>query len=119
MKKAILGWTAAIVVAATGGCASHPDPIIDMKGVNEIAMQADWEECAGYSDQVIVAKGMSKGAAGGAVAGGAAGAISGDAGAGAGYGAVWGATRSAIEGDEEKQLVFKRCMRGRGYKVLN
>lgn len=119
MNKAIPGAMTALLVALTGGCASHPDPIIDMKGVSEVAMQADWEECEEYSDQVIVAKGMSKGAAGGAAAGGAAGAISGDAGAGAGYGAVWGATRSAIEGDEEKQRVFKRCMRGRGYKVLN
>ena len=72
-----------------------------------------------YSDNVIVARGAAKGAAGGAVAGAAAGAISGNADAGAGYGAVWGATRSTIEGDREKQMVFKRCMSGRGYRVLN
>ena len=101
------------------GCASHPDPIIDMKGVNETAMQIDWDECEGYSDQVIIMKGATKGAAGGAASGGAAGAISGDAGAGAGYGAIWGATRSSIEGDKEKQRVFKNCMRVRGYRVLN
>jgi len=101
------------------GCASHPDPIIDMKGVDPVAMQADWEDCEAYSDEVIVAEGTARGTAGGAVAGAAAGAISGDAGRGAGYGAVWGATRSAIHGDREKQMVFKRCMRGRGYRVLN
>lgn len=101
------------------GCASHPEPIIDMQGVDPVAMQADWEDCEAYSDEVVVARGTAKGAAGGAVAGAAAGAIGGDADRGAGYGAIWGATRSAIDGDREKQSVFKRCMRGRGYRVLN
>jgi len=112
-----------VVVLATFvvlcGCAAHPDPIIDMRGVNEITMQLDWDECEGYSEQVIVAKGSAKGAAGGAVAGAATGAISGNVGRGAGYGAVWGATRSTIRSDRDKQMVFKRCMRGRGYQVLN
>lgn len=112
-------WFVLAALILVAGCASHPDPIIDMQGVNEVAMQADWEECEGYSDQVVVAKGMARGGAGGAAAGAAAGAISGDAASGAGYGAIWGATRSAIEGDEEKQRVFKRCMTGRGYRVLN
>lgn len=116
LQNEVLAIVAAILVA---GCAAHPEPIIDMRGVNETAMKMDWEECAGYSDQVIVAKGTAKGAAGGAAAGAAAGAISGDAGAGAGYGAVWGATRSTIDADRDKQMVFKRCMRGRGYRVLN
>jgi hypothetical protein len=111
----------AVLAALTvmSGCAAHPDPIIDMKGVNEAAMQADWTECEGYSEQVIITRGSAKGAAGGAVAGAATGAISGDVGAGAGYGAIWGATRSTIDADRDKQMVFKRCMRGRGYRVLN
>ena len=108
-----------IAAAFAGGCASHPDPIIDTKGVDPVAMQVDWDECEAYADEVIVASGTARGAAGGAVAGAAAGAISGDAERGAGYGAVWGATRSAVHGDREKQMVFKRCMRGRGYRVLN
>ena len=108
-----------VAATATSGCASHPDPIIDTKGVDPVAMQVDWDECAAYSDEVIVAQGTAKGAAGGAVAGAAAGAISGDANRGAGYGAIWGATRSAVHGNREKQTVFKRCMRGRGYRVLN
>lgn len=108
-----------LAVAAGAGCASHPDPIIDMKGVDESTMRADWGECEAYSDQVVIAKGAAKGAAGGAVVGAAAGAISGDGESGAGYGAIWGATRSTLQGDREKQMVFKRCMRGRGYRVLN
>jgi outer membrane lipoprotein SlyB len=100
-------------------CASHPEPIIDMKGVDPVAMQSDWDDCESYADEVIVASGTAKGAAGGAAVGAAAGAISGDADRGAGYGAIWGATRSGLEGSREKQQVFKRCMRGRGYRVLN
>lgn len=111
----------AVVLSAMSlaGCASHPDPIIDMKGVDPVAMQDDWSDCEAYSEEVIIARGAAKGAAGGAVAGAAVGAISGDAGPGAGYGAVWGATRSTLEGSREQQDVFKRCMRGRGYRVLN
>lgn len=119
MKKTTGAAAGAMCAILAAGCASHPDPIIDTKGVNEETMAIDWEDCEAYSDQVIVAKGAAKGAAGGAVAGTAAGAIGGNAGAGAGYGAIWGATRSSIDGDREKQQVFKRCMRGRGYKVLN
>lgn len=119
MKHLIESAFAVIPCLLLCGCASHPDPIIDMKGVDPKAMQADWVECEAYSDEVIIGKGAARGAAGGAVAGAAAGAISGDAGSGAGYGAVYGATRSTLYGDREKQNVFKRCMRGRGYRVLN
>ena len=108
-----------VLCGLCAGCSSHPEPIIDIKGVDPVAMQADWDECAGYADQVVVARGAATGAAGGAVAGAAAGAISGDADKGAGYGAIWGATRSTLEGSREQQMVFKRCMRGRGYRVLN
>ena len=103
----------------TAGCASHPEPIVDMKGVNPQELEVDWAECEAYSDEVIIGKGAAKGAAGGAVVGAAAGAIGGNADQGAGYGAIWGATRSTISGDREKRQVFKRCLRGRGYRVLN
>ncbi len=119
MKKGTVAVATAFCAILVSGCASHPDPIIDMQGVDEAALGSDWSDCEGYSDQVIIARGATKGAAGGAVAGAAAGAISGDAGRGAGYGAVWGATRSTTDGAREKQMVFKRCLRGRGYRVLN
>ena len=111
--------TTLLALLAVSACSSHPDPIIDMQGVDPVLMQADWDECEAYTEEVIVAQGVAKGAAGGAAVGGVAGAISGDAGEGAGYGAIWGATRSGVDGAREKEMVFKRCMRGRGYRVLN
>lgn len=119
MNRRILSIVAMAATALIGGCASHPDPIIDMQGVDESTMRVDWAECEAYSDRIVIGKGAAKGAAAGGVVGAATGAISGDADRGAGYGAIWGATRSTLEGDREKQMVFKRCMRGRGYRVLN
>ncbi len=34
-------------------------------------------------------------------------------------GAFIGAPRSGLDADRDKQRVFKRCLRGRGYRVLN
>lgn len=119
MKHAPITIVALLAGLTLAGCSSHPDPIIDMSGVDPVLMEADWDECEAYSEEVIVARGTAKGAAGGAVVGAATGAISGDTAEGAGYGAIWGATRSGIDGVREKEMVFKRCMRGRGYRVLN
>lgn len=101
------------------GCAAHPEPIVDMKGVDPVRFEQDQAECAAYADQVDPAKGAAKGAVAGAAVGAATGAISGSADRGAGYGGIWGATRSGMRGNAEKQAVFKRCLRGRGYRVLN
>ena len=119
MNKKIAAGTGILCIILVGGCSSHPEPIIDMQGVDERALAADWVDCEEYSDEVIIAKGAARGAAGGAVAGAAAGAIGGNVGSGAGYGAVWGATRSSSQGAREKERVFKRCLRGRGYRGLN
>jgi outer membrane lipoprotein SlyB len=103
-------------------CAAQPDPIIDMKGVDLDQYEEDWDECELYTDEVLVARGVAKGAGFGAAIGVAAGAIGGnstDVAESAGYGALYGGTRSGLDADEMKQTVFKRCMRGRGYRVLN
>lgn len=112
----LAGIMAAITIA---GCSAHPEPIVDTKGVDLSAYATDLAECNEYAEQIRTGKGVAKGAAGGAVVGAATGAISGDAGAGAGYGGIYGATRSGLGADREKQAVVKRCLRGRGYKVLN
>ncbi len=108
-----------IAAAVLAGCAAHPDPIVDTKGVDPERLAQDWDECEAYSEQIQVSKGAAKGAALGGVVGAAGGAIDDDAAEGAGYGAIYGATRSGLDADREKQQVFKRCLRGRGYRVLN
>ena len=119
IKRLILIAASALVA----GCAAHPDPIIDMKGVDLDQYQEDWDECEEYTEEVLVAQGVAKGAGLGAAVGAAAGAIGGgnsaDVAESAGYGALYGGTRSGLDADEMKQNVFKRCMRGRGYRVLN
>ncbi len=100
-------------------CAAHPDPIIDRRGVNMDSYRADLEECKSYAEEIRISKGAAKGAAGGAVIGAAAGAISGEVDRGAGYGAIFGGARHGSEAEREKRMVVKRCLSGRGYKVLN
>ncbi len=117
MKMTITAVAFALVFSA--GCASHPDPIVDTKGVNMAQYAIDLRECREYADEVNVAEGAAKGAAAGAVVGAAAGAISGDADRGAGYGAVGGGARSALYNQREKERVVSNCLRGRGYRVLN
>ncbi len=115
--------TEKLIITATviflAGCAAHPDPIIDTKGVDQEKLAQDWDDCEAYTEEIAIEKGVAKGAATGAVVGGMAGAIDGDAGQGAGFGAIYGGTRSGLDADRQKQKVFKRCMRGRGYRVLN
>jgi hypothetical protein len=112
-----------LAILILNGCAAHPDPIIDMKGVDLEAYEQDWDECEAYTEEVIITQGVVKGAGLGAAVGAAVGAVSGRGSdrvaTDAGYGAIWGGTRSGLDADEMKQDVFKRCMRGRGYRVLN
>ncbi len=103
------------------GCAAHPDPIIDTKGVDPDAMAQDWDECEAYTEEISITKGVAKGASLGAAVGAVVGSIGGhgDAGEDAAFGAVYGGTDSGLDADRDKQYVFKRCMSGRGYRVLN
>lgn len=105
--------------AALAACAAHPDPIIDRKGEDPERLAEDWAECEEISKEVDVATGVAKGAALGAAVGTVAGAIQGDKSQGAGIGGLWGGTRSGLDASREQSEVFKRCMRGRGYRVLN
>ena len=119
MKINRLTLSTVLAALAVGGCAAHPDPIVDMKGVNREAFERDWQECEAYTEEILISQGIIKGATVGAAVGAIAGAIDGDAAEGAGYGGLYGGTRSGLDADRERQKVFKRCLRGRGYKVLN
>lgn len=109
----------AAAATAFAGCAAQPEPIVDTRGVSPAALERDRAECEGYSEQVRIVEGVARGAALGTVVGAATGAIGGDVAAVAGYGAIFGATRSGLGADRERQRVFKRCLSGRGYRVLN
>ena len=83
---------------------------------------ADKAECEQYAQEVRTGEKAARGAASGAVVGGAVGAIVGNsntAARGAGVGAVSGGVRGIAEGSREEVQVVKRCLRGRGYRVLN
>ena len=108
-----------LVALTVAGCAAHPDPIVDMKGVDVEAFAQDWGECEKYTEEILISQGVIKGGATGAVVGAIGGAIDGDSGRGAATGALYGGTRSGLDADRERQKVFKRCLRGRGYRVLN
>jgi outer membrane lipoprotein SlyB len=112
-------YSACLLALGLLGCSSHPEPIVDTKGVNMAQYQRDLEECQQYAKQVNPAEGVARGAAGGAAVGAAIGAIGGNAGHGAAIGAISGGASSGVKGDRERQEVVKRCLAGRGYKVLN
>ena len=110
-----------MVAVAIAGCAAHPDPIIDTKGVDPERLAEDWAECEAYTEEIVTAQGVAKGAAAGAAVGAATGAVSNrsEIDEATGLGAIYGGARSGLDADREKQKVFKNCMRGRGYRVLN
>ncbi len=111
-----------LALPVLAACTTTDEIIIDKKGVNMAAYEADLAECREYSQGVKTGEKGARGAASGAVIGGAVGAIfNGADGAarGAGAGAVTGGARGVSEGERDEVQVVKRCLRGRGYKVLN
>ena len=101
---------------------SGNNPIIDTQGVNMARYDADLAQCEAYADEVAIAQKAGAGAVSGAVVGGVLGAIVGNsdtAQRGAGIGAVGGGARGVGQGIQERERVIKRCLIGRGYRVLN
>ena len=111
-----------LLVSICAGCTSTDEVIIDPKGVNMVQYEQDLAECRGYASGVRTGEKAVRGATSGAVVGGLIGAAVGnsdDAKSGAGVGAVTGGARGVSQGEREKVAVVKRCLRGRGYRVLN
>ena len=103
-------------------CTTTDEIIIDEKGVDMSAYRQDLADCRGYASAVKTQEKGARGAASGAVVGGAIGAITGggdSAARGAGVGAVTGGARGLSDGEKTEVKVVKRCLRGRGYRVLN
>lgn len=108
-------------------CASIEDltgnnPIIDTQGVILAQYDTDLAQCEAYAGEVAIAQKAGAGAVSGAVIGGVFGAVVGNSSTakkGAGIGAVGGGARGVGEGIRERERVIKRCLIGRGYRVLN
>ena len=96
-------------------------PIVDMKGVNEARYEKDLAECQGYAKEASgMGSSAAKAAGAGAVVGGLLGLVTGsNTLQSAGTGAVIGGAGGAYTANESQEAVVKKCLVGRGYKVLN
>lgn len=113
-----------VLIAAVGCAGADVRPLVDMKGVNAAAYERDLQECQAYAkDQSGMGETAAKGAGAGAVVGGLLGLVTGGNKTGivqaAGAGAVIGGAGGAFTGNQAQEAVVKRCLSGRGYKVLN
>ena len=97
-------------------------PIVDTKGVNMSQYELDLEECSTFSEDISTGKSIAKGAVTGAAVGAVIEAITEDVRSrrdAIEVGAVSGGVQSGIRAVREKEQIVRRCLRGRGYKVLN
>jgi hypothetical protein len=97
-------------------------PIVDAKGVNMTQYELDLEECSTFAEDISTGKSIAKGAATGAIVGAVIEAITDDErswGDTFEVSAVTGVAQSGIRVTRQKEQIVRRCLRGRGYKVLN
>ena len=102
--------------------AGNGKPIVDTKGVNMAQYELDLQECSTFSDDISTGKSIAKGAVTGAAVGAVIEAITEDVRSrrdAIEVGAVSGGAQSGIRAVREKEQIVRRCLRGRGYKVLN
>jgi len=116
-------WMSLLAILPLAACTTTDEIIIDRKGVDMARYEQDLAECRQYATEVKTGEKVARGAASGGVVGGMIGGIATGstegAARGAGVGAVTGGARGASQGSEEEVSVVKRCLRGRGYRVLN
>ena len=114
-----------LMVLLLGACAGADiRPIVDMRGVNEARYENDLTECQNYAKEAGGMGGKAaKGAGAGAVVGGLLGLVTGgnrtEIIQAAGAGTVIGGAGGAYKGNESQEAIVKKCLVGRGYKVLN
>ena len=110
------------VANSSGSIFESSKPIIDTQGVNMSQYEIDLEECSIFSEDISTGKSIAKGAVTGAAVGAVIEAITDDVRSrrdAIEVGAVSGGAQSGIRAVREKEQILKRCLRGRGYKILN
>lgn len=114
-----------VCLAMLAGCAhtgAGYRPLVDTQGVDMNRYENDLRDCQGFAQQTADA---GQAAAAGAVAGAVLGALLAGA-AGRDYskgrtarvGALTGAVGAGAEAETGQRNVIRRCMAGRGYRVL-
>ena len=106
------------------GCANtgaNYRPIIDSKNVDLVRFESDLQECQQYAHQRPGASEKAAiGAGAGAVLGGVLASVgNGDKGSSARIGGVMGAVSGLTSGEQDQRIIIKRCLVGRGYRVLD
>ena len=112
------------LLVACSSMGSNYVPVVDRKGIDENQYQQDLAECQNLSTE---AEGSGSSGAKKAAGGLAVGALLGLVGGGnstniaqaAGIGGVIGGASGLYSGNADKQNIIRRCLSGRGYKVLN
>lgn len=113
------------MISMFSGCANtgaNYRPVVDTKGVDLNQYETDLVDCQQFANQTA---GAGQSAAAGAAAGAVFGALLAAAAGGgtskrstAGVGAVSGAAGAGAQGENNQRNVIRRCLSGRGYKVL-
>lgn len=111
----------ALLLAGCANTGAKYRPIIDSKNVDLNRYEADLSECQSYAEQKGgAAEKAAIGAGAGAVLGGVLAAVgNGDKGSASRVGGVMGAVSGATSGEQSQRSIIKRCLIGRGYKVLD
>lgn len=113
--------TLILILIVTWSCASDRI-IIDRKNVDMANYERDLAECKTYAEEINTGKEAAKAGVAGAAIWGAVGAVVGNsetAASAAGAGGIAGTAKGATHAEYDKQHVIRRCLRGRGYRVLN
>ena len=96
--------------------------IVDTKGLDLNEYERDLSECDALAQQIDISKRTRDRAIGGVVVGSVVGAILSDSDSAKRIGGttgVVGGVKGNVQARKEQQKVIKRCLQGRGYKVLN
>ena len=114
--KSILILTLSVYLSS---CADYR-PIVDTQGMDMSNYETDLAQCQQYAEQISTGKDAATGAGIGATVGWALSAVSGgDNKVGASAGAVAGGASGLGKSASSQKDIIKRCLHGRGYKVLN
>ena len=116
-------WCGLLAGCATGLLDKAADQIIvDTQGLDLNEYERDLSECDALAQQIDISKRTRDRAIGGVVVGSVVGAILSDSDSAkriGGTAGVVGGVKGNVQARKEQQKVIKRCLQGRGYKVLN